>query len=78
MSYSWLVGYGEQYTLVLMPDTAWIELIDEGWNILVDADKEKIIQEGLSKITTPGKIAEFIYGNGQAGEKIAMTLLMHA
>jgi UDP-N-acetylglucosamine 2-epimerase (non-hydrolysing) len=57
--------------LVLMQDTAWIELVDTGWNILVDVNKEKIISGVLAHEPLNGIENENLYGEGYAGEKIA-------
>lgn len=59
--------------LVMMPDTAWIELVEAGWNVLVDADREKIVSIALEPALN-AKNQKEIYGNGRAGEKIAMIL----
>jgi UDP-N-acetylglucosamine 2-epimerase (non-hydrolysing) len=56
--------------LVMMEDTGWRELVEAGFNVLVDADKEKIIAGALSEKpvvnVTPG-----LFGNGDAGCRIA-------
>jgi UDP-N-acetylglucosamine 2-epimerase (non-hydrolysing) len=56
--------------LVMMEDTSWRELVEAGFNILVDADKEKIIVGALSENpvmnVTPG-----LFGNVDAGNRIA-------
>jgi UDP-GlcNAc3NAcA epimerase len=55
--------------LVMMPDTGWIELVEAGWNVLVDADKEFIIDKAFNH-ETPVNAPENLYGDGKAGEKI--------
>ncbi|MBN1552554.1 UDP-N-acetylglucosamine 2-epimerase (non-hydrolyzing) [bacterium] len=60
--------------LVMMPDTGWIELVEAGWNTLVDADREKIIDLALNYEPTTQKKPEGLYGDGEAGEKIAEIL----
>jgi UDP-N-acetylglucosamine 2-epimerase (non-hydrolysing) len=55
--------------IVMMPDTGWIELVEAGWNVLVDADKEFIIEKAF-KHNLSDNISSDIYGNGSAGEKI--------
>lgn len=64
--------------LVMMPDTAWIELVQAGWNILVDAEKGRIVKEALSEGKESESNAELIYGDGQAGQKIAEILTRQA
>jgi len=56
--------------LVMMPDTGWIELVEAGWNVLVDADKERIIDKVFTH-EPPINAPENLYGDGRAGEKIA-------
>ncbi|HPD39418.1 MAG TPA: UDP-N-acetylglucosamine 2-epimerase [Mesotoga infera] len=56
--------------LVMMPDTGWIELVEAGWNVLVDADKDLIINKAFNH-EPPVNAPEDLYGDGRAGEKIA-------
>jgi UDP-N-acetylglucosamine 2-epimerase (non-hydrolysing) len=61
------------HAAVLMPDTAWIELVETGWNVLVDADKNKICEIMLDeKFKDNG--TQNLYGQGNAGEQIASLL----
>ncbi len=61
------------HSAVLMPDTAWIELVETGWNVLVDVDKNKICEIILEeKFKNSG--AQNLYGKGDAGEQIASLL----
>lgn len=53
-------------SLVLMPDTSWIELVDEGINVLVSA--ENLVEEFKSLKSSDFK--EGIYGDGDAAVKI--------
>jgi UDP-N-acetylglucosamine 2-epimerase (non-hydrolysing) len=55
--------------VVAMKDTGWIELVESRWNVLADADEEKIY-DGVFYHPDPADIKE-IYGNGNASEKIA-------
>lgn len=63
------------HAVVLMADTAWIELVDSGWNVLADADEDKIVEYTLHRQNERSDDLRFIYGNGDAGAKIAQTLL---
>ena len=61
--------------IVLMPDTGWRELTDCRWNILVDADSEKMFK-GFKQILGETIIPPSgLYGDGDAGSKIAKILL---
>ena len=56
--------------LVMMEDTGWRELVDMGFNTLVDADKEKIVSGALSKKAV-SEVSPGLFGNGDAGSRIA-------
>lgn len=53
--------------ITLREETEWVETIQSGWNILVGADKRKIIEAFLEERKTTS-IAE--YGNGHAAEEM--------
>ena len=55
--------------LTLRDETEWVETVDDGWNILVGADKKKIL-EAISSFSPSGERRES-YGDGRASEKIA-------
>jgi UDP-N-acetylglucosamine 2-epimerase len=48
-------------------ETEWIETVNEGWNTLVGADKEKIIKAVNS--FSPPDLRPPLYGLGAAAEK---------
>lgn len=60
--------------LVMMPDTGWIELVEAGWNILADADAKKIVDLALRHDPSNQGKPERLYGDGNAGSKIAVIL----
>jgi len=53
----------------MMPDTEWLELIENRWNVLVDANKNLIIDKALNHKRS-SNIPDELYGGGDAGEKI--------
>jgi UDP-GlcNAc3NAcA epimerase len=63
--------------IVLRKETEWIELVNNGTSVLVDADPDQIRKEFLklmdshSELTYPG-----FYGNGKAAEFILKEILM--
>ena len=66
--------YAGKRAVVVMPDTGWRELTDAGWNLLCVPQGEQITESlthALKKTDRPEKM----YGNGNAGECIARTLL---
>jgi len=58
--------------VVMMKDTGWIELVESGWNVLADADEEKIYN-GVFNHPVPSEVGK-IYGDGNASEKIAQII----
>lgn len=62
--------------MTLRDETEWVELVEMGVNVLVGADKEKIIDAYHSSsafILQPS--ASNLYGSGKASENIIKTLL---
>lgn len=49
-------------------ETEWVETVENGWNILVGADKNKII-DGINNFMPTSKQEE-IFGDGTAANKI--------
>ena len=57
--------------VTLRDQTEWIELIDNGFNVLAGADK-KLIIDSYTKMKSKSNNFEIdLYGNGQASERIA-------
>lgn len=54
--------------ITLRDETEWVETVEEGWNIVVGTNKEKIIASTLN--FNPPKKQKKIFGNAQAGNKI--------
>ena len=59
--------------ITLRDSTEWTELVETGWNTLVGADQEKILN-ALSSMPKYGKDIQ-LYGDGNTAEKIAEVLL---
>jgi UDP-GlcNAc3NAcA epimerase len=55
--------------ITLREETEWVETVDDGWNVLVGADGEKIL-EAIKSFSPSGERRES-YGDGRASEKIA-------
>ncbi|MGB4209367.1 MAG: UDP-N-acetylglucosamine 2-epimerase (non-hydrolyzing) [Thermovirgaceae bacterium] len=60
--------------LVMMPDTGWMELVEAGWNVLVDADREKIFRLVFEHEPSALPLEENLYGTGNAGQRIVEIL----
>lgn len=64
----------DKYCLTLRDETEWVELVENGVNTLVGADKDKIVHEFHSRVGSPLTTTEKLYGDGNAGELILHTL----
>ena len=53
--------------ITLREETEWVETVDDGWNILVGADKDKILQ-AIKSFSPSGDRRESL-GDGKAGQK---------
>ena len=60
--------------VIMMIDTGWIELVESKWNVLADANEEKIV-EGVFNHPKPLHGNDEVYGNGKAAEKIVEILV---
>lgn len=58
--------------ITLRPETEWTETVESGWNVLVGADKEKILAH--ASVSTPPLISPLIFGDGNAASKIVSYL----
>jgi len=62
--------------VTLRDETEWVELIEAGVNVLVGADKDRIIQ-GISRMMEKEiDNSSAIYGQGDAAEKMVEILAM--
>ena len=54
--------------VTMRTETEWVETVETGWNVVVGADREKIVEAVRSfKI---GKPRPKLYGDGRAAERI--------
>ena len=58
--------------ITLRDSTEWVETIDDGWNVLVGADKEKIIKKAND--FEPENKQRDVFGDGNASERIAKSI----
>ena len=61
--------------ITLREQTEWVELVENGFNVLVGSDKEKIIETYNSFKLVELKFDRNFYGDGNASEKIIKSLL---
>ncbi|SHF45150.1 UDP-GlcNAc3NAcA epimerase [Mariniphaga anaerophila] len=64
----------ERQCLVTRDETEWTELVDLGYNHLVGAEKNKILEKATELQNSILNFAEKPYGNGNAAEKVASFL----
>jgi UDP-GlcNAc3NAcA epimerase len=60
--------------ITLRDETEWIELVENGFNILVGADRDRIFQAERDFVHLPRDFSVPLYGDGKAGEKIISIL----
>jgi UDP-N-acetylglucosamine 2-epimerase len=56
----------------LRTETEWVETVDTGWNVLVDADKDAIVERYTSFHPTGARPQ--VYGDGEASIQIVHQL----
>jgi UDP-N-acetylglucosamine 2-epimerase (non-hydrolysing) len=54
--------------ITLRENTEWVETIEDGWNVLVGASKEKIVE--MANDFEPEGEQRNVFGNGDASKKI--------
>ena len=54
--------------ITLRDNTEWVETVEDGWNVLVGADEEKIVREANE--FEPGNKQRNVFGEGDASKKI--------
>jgi UDP-N-acetylglucosamine 2-epimerase len=59
--------------LTLRPETEWLETLRGGWNQLVGADADRIVEAARS-IKTPDSRPDGVFGQGDAAERICRSL----
>ena len=55
--------------ITLRDNTEWVETVEDGWNVLVGADEEKIVREANE--FEPGNKQRNVFGEGDASGRIA-------
>jgi len=59
--------------ITLRPETEWVETVETGWNVLVDADPAKIVNAVASQ-RWPSGTPPTVFGDGQASTRIVEQL----
>lgn len=63
----------EKPCITLRESTEWVELVENGWNTLVGADTEKIV-DAVKNVSKPAAVPA-LYGNGDCAKLIVEELL---
>jgi len=60
--------------ITLRANTEWTETVEQGWNVLVDLDRDRVL-EALGR--EPPTEHPPLYGDGHAGERVVAALTLH-
>ena len=58
--------------ITLRENTEWVETVEDGWNVLVGTNKEKIVE--MIRGFEPNNEQKNVFGNGDARERIVKIL----
>ncbi len=61
--------------ITLRDETEWVELVENGFNVLVGADKKKILEAYQNSVSFVEKSSLNLYGGGKASQKIIASLM---
>ncbi|MEN8839413.1 MAG: UDP-N-acetylglucosamine 2-epimerase (non-hydrolyzing) [Flavobacteriales bacterium] len=61
--------------ITMRDQTEWIELIENGVNVLVGADKKKLVESARAMLNKASNFDVNLYGNGKACEMIATAIM---
>ena len=62
--------------VTLRPETEWVETVEAGWNVLVNADRERILSTAKGWVEQAGTQghSQQVFGDGRTSEKIVSLL----
>lgn len=66
--------FGKQ-CITMRDETEWVELVEHGFNVIVGANKEKIINEFNNSLSADPQFNMDLYGTGDAANKIVHELV---
>ncbi|MDA0677613.1 MAG: UDP-N-acetylglucosamine 2-epimerase (non-hydrolyzing) [Bacteroidetes bacterium] len=64
-----------KYCITLREETEWVELVDNGYNILVGSDKDLITKTTIDKLQDPIEISNSLYGDGNTSKIIIDSMI---
>lgn len=67
----------QKQCITMRDETEWVELVDNGYNVLVGANAGLLVKETQRILNAPINFTHTLYGKGNAGELIAASLQKH-
>lgn len=67
----------EKPCVILRPETEWVEIVEQGAAVLVDADKDRIVDGVVSMMNQKELKFPLLYGDGKAAEFIVEEIIKH-
>jgi UDP-GlcNAc3NAcA epimerase len=64
--------------ITLRSSTEWVETVGQGWNVLVDLDRNAALRALAEFERDPPSERPPLYGDGQAGKRVLDALTLHA
>lgn len=64
----------QKHCVTMRDETEWVELVDNGYNVLAGADTELILSSVQTMMTKESDFSNPLYGDSNAGEKILEAL----
>ena len=65
----------KKFCITTRDETEWVELVENGFNVVVGADKEKILHEAENIAQKSANFDMDLYGKGKASENIVNKIL---
>jgi UDP-GlcNAc3NAcA epimerase len=65
----------EKHCVTMRDETEWVELVENGFNVLAGADADVILSSAEKMMAQSSEFTNKLYGDSQAGEKILASLL---
>jgi UDP-GlcNAc3NAcA epimerase len=64
--------------ITLRDSTEWVETVEQGWNVLVDLDRDAALTALAAFEREPPRDRPPLYGDGQAAKRVLAALTLHA